>query len=120
MNACHVPRRGRLGSFDFAEKLGEDPDEVVVVDGAEDFGNKGAALCEELDGEFEGHEHELALGVRVLDPGRTDVRRTVVQDDVCLPVLELVPDEVPAVRGGDICGEGDNAGDGLDGYQVNT
>ena len=116
----YVPRRRRLRSLDLAEELGEHPDEVVVVRLTEDLGDEGASLGEKFDGEFEGHEHECALRVRGLDPCRSDIGSTVVQDDIGLPVLQLVADQVATVRGGDVGSEGDNTGDGLYGYQVDT
>ena len=120
MNACHVPRGWRLGSLDFAEELGEDPDEVVVVNRAEDLRHERPALDEELRSKFERHEHKLGLAVGVLHPGGTDVRRTVVQNDIRLPVFQLAADKVSTLRGGDIAGEGGDAGYGLDGYEINT
>lgn len=115
-----IPRRWRLRRLDLSEKLVEHPDEVVIVRAPEDLRDECPALDEELRRELHTHEHELGLAVRVLDPGGTDVRRTVVQHDVRLPVLELAADEVATLGGGDVGGEGDDVGDGLDGYQIDT
>lgn len=51
------------------------------------------------------------MGVGVLNPGGTDVRSTIVQDDVGFPVFEFTAEEVAAVGGGDVGGEGGDAGD---------
>lgn len=113
IGSMHVPRRGRLRCLDLPKQLVEDPDEVVVIHTTEDLGHERPALDEELDGEFETHEHELGLRVGILYPGCTDVGSTVVQDDICFPVFELAAEEVAAVGGGDVGGEGGDAGDGF-------
>lgn len=115
-----VARGGRLRRFDLGEELVEDPDEVVVVDGTEDLSHERAALDEELRGELEGHEHELGLAVCVLHPCGTDVGRTVMQDDVSLPVLQLVANQVATVGGGDVGSECNNTRDRFDWDQVDT
>ncbi len=115
-----ITRGGGLRRLDLGEELVEDPDEVVVVDGAEDLRHERAALDEEVRGELERHEHELGLAVRVLHPGGTDVRRTIVQNDVGLPVLELIADQVSTVGSGDVGGEGDNTGNRFDRDQVDA
>ena len=74
----YVPRRRRLRSLDLAEELGEYPDKVVVVDGAEDLGDECASLNQELGGQLHRLQHELGLSIGVLDPGGTDVRRAIV------------------------------------------
>jgi hypothetical protein len=116
----YIPRRWGLGCLNLAEQLGEDPDEVVVVDGAEDLGNEGAALGEELDGKPERHEHELGLRVRVLDPRRANVWRAVVQHDVRAPVFELTAEERAAVWGRDVGRKCRDAWDWPDGHKVNA
>ena len=142
----HVTRRRRLGRLDFGEELVEDPEERVVVLGAEDLGAEGAAGAQELDGELERREDELDLGEGVLDPGGSDVGRTVVEDaagggdesvsgrgrkegsqsegkgdaHVGLPVLHLGAESTPARLGRDVLDERDAARDGLDGDEVDA
>ena len=87
-----TPRGRWLRCLDLPEKLVEHPDEVVVVCASEDLRDERPALDEKLRSELHAHEHELRLAVRVLDPGGTDVRCTIMQHDIGLPVLELAAD----------------------------
>lgn len=84
-----IPRGWWLSGFNLAKELIEHPDEVVVVYTAEDFGDKGSSLDEELDSELQAHEHKLRLTIRVLDPCCSDIWRTVMENDIGLPVLQL-------------------------------
>lgn len=43
-----------------------------------------------------------------------------MQYDIGLPVLKFSPDEVPALGSGDVGCKGNNAGDGLNGDEINT
>lgn len=114
------PRRRGFRCLDLAKQLAEDPDEVVIIHAPEDLGNEGAALHEEFDRKFETHEHELGLAVRILDPCRADVRRTVVQHYIRFPILELATNEIATLRGGNISGKGSNTGYWTDGYKIDA
>ncbi|EPE02974.1 hypothetical protein F503_08851 [Ophiostoma piceae UAMH 11346] len=116
----HVARRRRLGGLDLGEQLVEHPHERVVVLGAEDLGDKGAALDEELGGQLHGLQHELGLVERILHPGRTDVGRTIVEHGIGFPGLEVLANGGATLFGGNVALEGNNFGDGLDGRQINT
>lgn len=71
-----------FGGFDLSEELVEDPDEGVVVGRAEDFGDKGAPLFEELGGETQGGEDEVVLVIGILGPAGADVGGAIVKEDV--------------------------------------
>jgi hypothetical protein len=55
-----------------------------------------------------------------VDPGRTDVGSTIVEDEVGLPVFHSVAELLTAVRGGDIGDERVDGGEGTDGVEVGS
>jgi len=114
------PGRRGFRRLDLAKQLTEDPDEVVVIHAPEDLGNEGSALHEEFDRKFKTHEHKLGLAVRVLDPGRADVRRTIVQHYVRFPVLQLAPNKIATLWGGNVSGKRSNAGYGTDRNKIDA
>jgi hypothetical protein len=93
-----MPRRRRLSGFYFAEQLIEHPDKIVVIHAPENLGDKCPTLDKELDSEFQAHKYELRLAVGILNPSSTDVRCTIMEDDVGFPIFEFVPDEVATLR----------------------
>ena len=115
-----APGRRRLRSLNLPEQLIEHPDQVVVVCASEHFRDKCASFDEELHGQFQAHEHEFGLAVRILNPSRSDIRSTVVENDVGLPVFYFGTDEISALRGSDIRSECRNSRDGLDWNKIDT
>lgn len=55
-----VPRRLRLGGLNFLEELLEDPEEWLVVLGAEDLGDESAAFGQKITGQLQGHEGQMS------------------------------------------------------------
>ena len=49
-----------LGGLHLLEELLEDPEQRLVVLGAEDLGDEGAPLVQELTGQLQGHEGEVS------------------------------------------------------------
>ena len=49
-----------LGGLHLLEELLEDPEQRLVVLGAEDLGDEGAALVQELTGQLQGHEGQVS------------------------------------------------------------
>jgi hypothetical protein len=88
-----VSTRRWLGCLDLGEELVEDPEERVVVLGAENLGAEGSALLEELDSELEGGEYELDLGESVLHPGGSDVGSSVVENAIARKSVSAVEKE---------------------------
>lgn len=86
----NIPRRGRFSRLYLAKELIKDPDEVIIVDGAEYFGHKCAAGRKKLDSKLQTHKHELALAIRILDPSCSNIWSTVMKYDICSPVLEFI------------------------------
>ncbi len=86
-----VTRGGRLGGVHFLEELAEDPDETLIVLGAKDLGDEPSALAQELRGQLEGVESEEGLLVGVMDPILADVGGPVMENQVCLGGLQLLP-----------------------------
>ena len=54
-----VPGGLGLGGLHLLEELLEDPEQRLVVLGAEHLGDKRAALGQELAGQFQGHESQV-------------------------------------------------------------
>lgn len=79
-----------FGGLHLPEELLEDPHERLVVFGAEDFGDEGAAFGQELAGQLERHQRQVCLRESVVLPVRSDVRRAVVQHNIHLPRLQLL------------------------------
>jgi len=115
-----VTGRGRLGLFDLLEELFEDPLELLTVLGAEDLGDEVSVGREELGRELQGSQHKLVLRESILNPGSTDVGRTVVDDSVGLPCLEVATNGRAALVGGNVALEGDCFRDGLDWRKIDT
>ena len=115
-----LPRRWRFGCLDLGKQLAKNPYQVVVVGTPEDLRNECSALDQKLDREFQAHKHELGLTESVLNPRGTDVRSTIMQHDVGLPILEFPSKQISALGSRNIGSEGDNARDGLDRNQVDT
>ncbi len=55
-----VPRRLRLGGLHLLEELLEDPEQRLVVFGAEDLGDESATFGQELAGQLQGHEGQMS------------------------------------------------------------
>lgn len=49
-----------FGGLHFLEKLLKDPDKWLIVFRAEHLGDKRATFCQELTGQFEGHEGQMS------------------------------------------------------------
>ena len=57
-----VPGGLRLGGLHLLKELLEDPEQRLVVLGAEHLGDKGATLVRELRSQLQGHECQVSLG----------------------------------------------------------
>src|SRR3712207_9319301 len=66
------------------------------------------------DGELQAHKDKFGLAVGILNPGCTNVWRTIVEHNISFPILYLRADEIAALWGGDIRREGDYPWYGLD------
>lgn len=55
-----VPRRLRLGGLHLLEELLEDPEQRLVVFGAEDLGDEGASFSQKVAGQLQGHEGQMS------------------------------------------------------------
>lgn len=62
-----VPGCLGLGDMDLPEHLMEDPEEGLVILGAEDLGDEPTALVEELNGQFQSGEGQLGCMWRKMD-----------------------------------------------------
>ena len=114
----------RLVCLDFREELIEDPEEIVVILGAEDLGDVPATWPEDLACESETGEHKLGLDECIPDPIGTDIRGTVIQDNVD-HMIEFIPDAVfddgatfRVFR--DVLCHGDDVFDWSDGNKIET
>lgn len=54
-----IPGRLRLSSLHLLEELLEDPEQWLVVFGAEDLGDKGATFGQKVTGQLESHEGQM-------------------------------------------------------------
>jgi hypothetical protein len=115
-----VTGRRRFGGFDLGEQLVEDPHQRVVVATSEDFCHERSSLLQELGGQLEGLQRQLALGESVLDPCGTDVGSSVVEDEIRLEMLEVALQRGPTRLSSNIADESVNTGDGSDCIEINS
>lgn len=87
------------------------------------LGDEGALGRQEIDGEFDGIDHESGLGGGFLRPGAADVGGSVVEDDVegaaAVLVHELL-DGGSAALGGDVLLDGEGAAYGANGEEIDA
>jgi len=100
--------------------LVKNPNKVIIVNAAEDFGDECAPFEQKLDSELETHENQLGLCIGVLNPGSADIRRTIMQHDIGLPVFQFVSQKITAVWCSDISSEGHYAWYRLYWYKIHT
>ena len=96
------------------EELLENPQQGVVVLGAEDLRDKRPTFYEEVGRQTHGLEHQLGLGVGILHPSSSDIGCAIVQDGIGFPQLQVLPYRSPALIGRNIALEGYDLGYRLD------
>lgn len=60
-----VPGRLRLGGLHLLKELLEDPEQWLVVFGAEDLGDESATFGQKVTGQLQGHEGQMSWGVKM-------------------------------------------------------
>lgn len=55
-----IPRCLRLGGLHLLKELLKDPEQRLVIFGAEDLGDKSAALGQKVTGQLQGHEGQMS------------------------------------------------------------
>lgn len=116
----NIPGRRRLRCLDLGEELAEHPKQVVVVLTSEDLGHKCSAFDKELHSQFQTAQHELGLRESILHPCTTDIRSTIVEYDISLPVFHMRAEELATFCASNIGGEGSHMGDRANRDEIDT
>jgi len=114
------PRRWRLRRFDALEQLPKHPHQAVIILTSEHFGNEAPSLHQEVRGQSQTLQDQFILRESILYPSRTNVRCSIMQDQIRLPIVQMSSELGPTLRSGDIRYEGNDVWKGFDRIEVDT
>lgn len=97
-----IPGTGRLRSFHTLEQLSKHPHQGIIILTSKHLGHEMPSLPQKLSRQLQRLEHQLILRKGILHPCGTDVGRTVMQDEIGFPVVQVRSNHLSTLRRGNV------------------
>lgn len=120
LHALDSPGTGRLGCLNSLEQLLEHPHQGIIVLTSEHLSDKVTPLAQKLRRQLQTLKHEFVLRERILHPRGSDVRRSVVQDEIGLPVVQVRTEELATLGSGNVGDKGGYVLKGFDRVEIDS